>query len=131
MTESVAQRSTEPTTRNMGDVLEDALLHAKTLIQAELSLARQELSSELHGALGSLLVLSVGAMFLQAALLTLGVLLIIAFGVGIASGVVIAVFFAIGATCVALAGRALSRRKLPRTAERLSRDAKQVLETVK
>ena len=115
----------------MGEVLEDALLQAKTLIQAELSLARHELSSEIHGAMASLLLLAVGAMFLQAALMTLGVLLVIAFGVGIASAAVIALFVAIGGVCLAMAARALGRRKLPRTTERLSRDAKQVLETVK
>jgi uncharacterized membrane protein YqjE len=131
MSESVAKVSHESAPRNIGDVLEDALLQAKTLIQAELSLARHELSSELQGAYGSLLLLSIGAMFLQAALVTLGVGIVLAFGGSVAAVVVVAVFTALGCTCALLAARALGKRKLPRTTARLTLDAKQVLETVK
>jgi uncharacterized membrane protein YqjE len=131
MTESAVKRAPDSAPPNFGDLVEDALLQAKNLVQAELSLARRELSSEMKGAYGALLLLSIGAMFLQAALVTLGVLLILAFGVGIAAGVVIAVFAAVGLTCTLLAARALGGRKLPRTSARLALDAKQVLETVK
>ena len=131
MSESVAKQNQDPASRNMGDVLEDALLQAKTLIQAELSLARHELSSELRGTFGSLLLLATGAMFLQAALVTLGVWLLLAFGVGIAAVAVVGVFVALGSTCALMAARTLGKRKLPRTTARLALDAKQVLETVK
>ncbi|MES1173610.1 MAG: phage holin family protein [Myxococcales bacterium] len=131
MSESLDNANHESTPRNIGDVLEDALLQAKTLLQAELSLARHELSSELQGAYGSLLLLTIGAMFLQAALVTLGVALLLAFGAGVAAAVVVAVFAAVGGTCALLAVRGLSKRKLPRTTARLALDAKQVLETVK
>lgn len=131
MTESAVKRTPDSAPPNFGDLVEDALLQAKNLVQAELSLARSELSSEVKGAFGSLLLLSIGAMFLQAALVTLGVLLLLTFGVGIASGVVIAVLVAVGLTCLLIAARALGSRKLPRTSARLALDAKQVLETVK
>ena len=111
--------------------MEDALLQLKTLVQAELSLARRELASEVSGAYGSLIVVLVGAMFLQAALVTLGVLLVIALGVGIAASVVVIALSAIGGAGVWFGVRALGKRKLPRTSARLALDAKQVLETVK
>ncbi|MEO6601757.1 MAG: phage holin family protein [Polyangiaceae bacterium] len=131
MTEPALKQAPESASPNFGDLVEDALLQAKTLVQAELSLARRELSSEVKGAFGSLLLLSIGAMFLQAALVTLGVLLLLVVGVGVAAGVVIAVLGAVGVTCTLLAVKALGSRKLIRTSARLSLDAKQVLETVK
>src|SRR3954447_17502583 len=42
---------------NLGDLVEDALEQAKTLVQAEFSLARAELWAELKGALRSALLL--------------------------------------------------------------------------
>ncbi len=128
MLESVAPKSPEA---NLGDLVEDALHQAKTLVQAEFSLARGELKAELKQALGSALLLGAGAMFLQAALVTLGVLLVLALGVSIASAVVVLGLAAIAALLVLLGVRSVPREKLPRTTARLSADAKQVLETVK
>lgn len=130
MNDAVVKRSPD-SSRNIGDVLEDALLHAKTLIQAELSLARRELSSELQAAYSMLGLLAVGAMFLQAALVILGVSVLLAFGVGLPALAVIAVFVVGGGSCVLAALRGLGKRKLSATTARLASDAKEVLETVK
>jgi uncharacterized membrane protein YqjE len=116
---------------NLGELVEDALQQAKTLVQAELSLARRELRGELKRALGSALLLGAGAMFLQAALLSSCVLLVLALGGGIASVAVVLALVAIAGLLLLLGVRSARGEKLPRTTARLSRDAKQVLETVK
>lgn len=131
MTESAVKRAADSPAPNFADLVEDALLQLKTLVQAELSLARRELSTEAHSAFGSAITLLVGAMFLQAALVTLGVLLMLALGVSVAAGAVVVGLAAIGGACVWLGARALGKRKLPRTSARLALDAKQVLGTVK
>jgi len=128
MLESAAPNKSTP---NLGDLVEDALHQAKTLVQAEFSLARNELKGELKQALGSALLLGAGAMCLQAALVTLGVLLVLALGVGIASVFVVLGLVAIAASLLMLGVRAAQGKKLPRTTERLTSDAKQVMETVK
>ena len=115
---------------NLGDLVEDALHQAKTLVQAELSLARAELKGELRQVLGSVLLFGVGAMFLQAALVTLGVFLVLALGVRGEALLVVLGLMAIAAVFLVLGVRS-AELKLPRTTERLSKDAKQVLETVK
>ena len=54
MADSTSERATEPTAApNLGQLLENTLHHGKELLQAELSLARNELSNELSSALGS------------------------------------------------------------------------------
>lgn len=116
---------------NLGDLVEDALHQAKTLVQAEFSLARGELKAELKQMLGSALLLGVGAMFLQAALVTLGVLLVLALGVSLASVGIVLGLLAIAGLLLVLGVRSARHQKLPRTTARLSSDAKQVLETVK
>lgn len=121
----------KPSAPNLGELVEDALLQAKTLVQAELSLARGELKSELKQVLGSAVLLAAGAMCLQAALVTLGVLLVLALGVGAASALVILGLLAIAALFLILGLRSAKVGKFPRTSARLSSDAKQVLETVK
>ena len=121
MYQSAAPKQPAP---NLGELVEDAVEQAKTLLQAEFSLARVELKAELKQALGSALLLGAGAMFLQAALVTLGVSLVLALGSSIASVVVAASLLVLGL-------RSLRREKLPRTTARLSADAKRVLETVK
>ena len=72
-----------------------------------------------------------GAMFVQAALSTLGIVLVFAFGVGVASVALVVGLAAIGLVLALLALRSLERRKLPRTTARLTSDARQVMETVK
>jgi uncharacterized membrane protein YqjE len=121
----------KPPEQGLGDLIEDALHQAKTLVQAEISLARCELKDEFKQALGSAVVLGAGAMCLQAALTSLGVLLILALGVGAASALVVLGFLAFAGLFLVLGLRSLRRSKLPRTTARLSSDAKQVLETVK
>jgi hypothetical protein len=116
---------------NLGELLESTLHNAKTLLQAELSLAKRELSSELTSMLSSVGLLIAGAFFLQAALTTLGVLLVMAFGIGIAAVAVVVVLAGIGAALLVVALRALERKKLPRTTARLALDTQQVMETVK
>jgi uncharacterized membrane protein YqjE len=111
--------------------LEDALVQGKSLLQAELSLARKELSSEVDAAVGAGALLLVGFMFLQAGLVTLGVLLVLWLGVGAPAALLVAALLVFGAASTVVAVRTLQRRKLQRTAARLSLDAKQVLETVK
>ncbi|HYP97128.1 MAG TPA: phage holin family protein [Polyangiaceae bacterium] len=128
MLESAAPKSSPP---NLGDLIEDALHQAKTLVQAEFSLARGELKSEFKQALDSALLLGAGIMCLQAALVTLGVLLVLAMGVGAASVIVVLALLVFAGVFVGLGVRSAQRRKLPRTSARLSSDAKQVLETVK
>ncbi len=128
---SEAKRAPETPGPNLGDLLEDALHQAKDLVQAELSLARRELASELDAAYSALGLLAVGAVLVQAGVATLGVVLVLAFGVGVAAISVVVGFLAIGGVLVVLALRSLERRKLPRTTARLALDAKQVLETVK
>ena len=128
MYESAPPKKSAP---NLAELVEDALEQAKTLVQAEFSLARAELKAELKRALASALLLGAGAMFLQAALVTLGVLLVLALGVGIASAGVVLALFAIAASLLVLGVRSAGREKLPRTSARVSVDAKRVLETVK
>ena len=71
-------------------------------------------------------------MFLQAALVTLGVLLVLALGVGVASvGRGRRWLLLIGVATLLVARRALAQRKLLHTTARLTLDAKQVMETVK
>jgi len=107
------------------------LHQAKTLVQAEISLARGELKQELKQALGSALLLGAGVMVLQAALITLGVLLVLALGVGAASVLVVLGLVAFAALLLLLGVRSVRHRRLPSTTARLSSDAKQVLETIK
>ena len=126
-----ASEQAQASAPNLGQLLENTLHHAKELLQAELSLARKELSSELSAAFGAIALLAVGVMFLQGALATLGVVLVLAFGVGVAAIVLLACLTVIGVACSALALRALKLRKLPRTTARLALDAQQVMETVK
>jgi Flp pilus assembly protein TadB len=128
MLESAAPKQPAP---NLGELVEDALHQAKTLVQAEFSLARSELKSELKQTLSSALLLGAGAMCLQAALVTLGVLLILALGVGMTSVLVVLGLAALGAALLVVGVKSAQRRKLPRTTDRLSSDAKQVMETVK
>ncbi|MEI9938915.1 MAG: phage holin family protein [Pseudomonadota bacterium] len=128
MLESAAPKQPTP---NLGDLVEDALHQAKTLVQAEFALARGELKEELKHTLGSALLLGTGAMFLQAALVTLGVLLVLALGVSVASGLVVLGLAAIGTSIFVLGLRSTQQRRLPRTSARLGTDAKQLLETVK
>jgi hypothetical protein len=131
MTESNVRRAEAPPAPDFGDLLEDALLQAKNLVQAELSLARREVVSELSTAAHSLVTLVVGLMLLQAALATLGVLLVLSLGVSVASGGVVLGFALLGAVAVLYARRSLAQRKLARTTSRVALDAKQVMETVK
>jgi hypothetical protein len=130
MLETSVSRAPDKAAPNLGDLVEDALNQAKSLVQAEFSLARRELLSELKTAAGSLLGALVGLLFLQAALATLGVLLVLALGVKLGIAVVVG-FVAIGAAGLLSARRALRMRLLPRTTDRLALDAKQVMETVK
>jgi putative superfamily III holin-X len=116
---------------NLGQLLENTLHHAKELLQAEASLARRELSSEVSSAFGSIGLLAIGVMFLQGALTTLGVVLVLAFGVGVAAIALVAGLAAVGVVLSVVALRALERRKLPRTTGRLALDAQRVMETVK
>ena len=116
---------------NLGALLEDALLQAKNLVQAELSLARGELKSELTAASGTLLLLGISAMFLQAALVAGSVLLVMAFGVGVLAGAMVFAFALVGLMFSVFARRALAKKKLPRTMARLTADATQILETAK
>jgi Flp pilus assembly protein TadB len=131
MFESAAPRSAERSQPNLGDILEDALHQAKSLVQAELSLARRELVGELSSAASALALLSAGAILLTAGLATLGALLVLAFGVGIAAAAVVVAFLAPGTVLVVVAVRSLERKRFPRTTARLALDAKQVMETVK
>jgi hypothetical protein len=130
MLETSVSRAPDKAAPNLGDLVEDALNQAKSLVQAEFSLARRELLSELKTAAGSLLGALVGLLFLQAALATLGVLLVLALGVKLGIAVVVG-FLAIGAAGLLSARRSLRMRLLPRTTARLALDAKQVMETVK
>ena len=116
---------------NLGQLLENTLHHAKELLQAEASLARRELSSEVSSAFGSIGLLAIGVMFLQGALTTLGVVLVLAFGVGVAAIALVAGLAAVGVVLSVVALRALERRKLPRTTGRLALDAQRVMENVK
>jgi uncharacterized membrane protein YqjE len=131
MTEPSVKRAPTPSPPELGDLLEDALHQAKSLVQAEFSLARRELATELKATTSSLVALLIGAMFLQAALVTLGVLLVLALGVGIASAAVVVALAVIGGAVVLFARQALAQRGFQHAAARLTRDAKQVLETVK
>lgn len=116
---------------NLGELLENALRHTKSLVQAELSLARRELSDEISSAFGAIGLFVAGAMCLQAALITLGLLLALAFGVGVVGAVVVVLWAGVGAALCVFGKRALGRRRLPRTTARLALDAQQVIEAVK
>lgn len=127
----IPEKLPEKPAPNLGDLLEDALLQARTLVQAELALARAELKTEVSRTVSSLLMLVGAAMFFQAALATLGVLLVLAFGAGLAAAAVVVGLALIGVGLALAALRALDHKHLPKTTARLSNDAKQVLETVK
>jgi uncharacterized membrane protein YqjE len=116
---------------SFGELVEHTLHDAKGLLQAELSLARRELSSEVSSALGSIGLFLAGAMFLQAALTTLGVFVLIVFGAGAVGASMIAVLAGIGIWLCVRAKHALAQRKLPRTTARLALDAEQVMGAVK
>jgi hypothetical protein len=131
MTELSVKRTPTPPTPDLGDLLEDVLQQSKSLVQAEFSLARRELVAELRVATGSLVLLVTGVMFLQAALATLGVLIVLALGAGVASAGVVVALAAIGGVALLVARHELAHRKLPRTVARLTLDAKQIAETVK
>jgi len=128
MLETAATKQPAP---NLGDLVEDALHQAKTLVQAEFSLARGELKDELKQVAGSALLVGAGVMFAQAALTTLGVLLVLAFGAGLASALVVVALVVIAASLIVVGIRAAKGQKLRRTSKRLKTDAQQVLETVK
>jgi uncharacterized membrane protein YqjE len=130
MLQSVGPQQPAPNAK-LGDLVEDALHQAKTLVQAEFSLARAELKGELNQALGSALLIGSGVMFLQAALVTLGVLLVLALGVSIAAGLVVVGLIVIASALLAVGIRSARQGKLRRTTARLTADAKQVLETAK
>ncbi len=125
------QRKPEPAGPNLGDLVEDALHQAKTLVQAELSLAKRELTSEVTSTFDSLIWIACGALFAQAALTTLGFLAVLALGVGVAALGVVLVFTAVSTALFVIGVRALKQGKLPKTTARLALDAKQVMETVK
>ena len=131
MFESDPRRNAQDAAPHLGQLLEDTLQQAKNLVQAELSLARRELASELAVALSSLLLLVVGVVLAQAGLCTLGVLLVLSLGVGYTSLAVVSASVVLGVSLAAHACRSLQKRKLPRTTARLALDAEQVLETVK
>ncbi|MEP7051352.1 MAG: phage holin family protein [Pseudomonadota bacterium] len=116
---------------NLGDLVADALHQAKTLVQAELSLVKRELIQEVTGTVSSLIWLVTGVLFAQAALTTLGVLAVLALGVGIASVGVVLLLAAVAAAFFAIGVRVLKQRKLPKSTARLASDAKRVMETVK
>lgn len=131
MPESTLKRAPDQPTPDLGDLLEDVLHQAKTLMQAELSLARRELVTEVKTAAGSVVLLIVAVMILQAALVTLGVLLVLALGVGLASAGVIVGLAVIGTAILLFSRRALTRQNVANPLRRLTVDAKQVMETVK
>jgi Putative Actinobacterial Holin-X, holin superfamily III len=128
MSEPASERAAPP---NLGQLLEDTLHHGKDLLQAELSLARAEISRDVSSVFGSLGLLAVGAMFLQAALTTLGVVLVFAFGVGVVAIALLVLFTSIGSLLLLGGLRGLERKKLPRTTARLALDVERVMETVK
>jgi uncharacterized membrane protein YqjE len=129
--ETSLNRAPEKPAPNLGDLLEDVLHQSKSLVQAEFSLARRELVSDVKSTAGSLIFVVIGVMFLQAALATLGVLLVMAFGVGVGGAAVVVGLLAVGAAVLMWGLHSLERRKLERTTARLSLDTKQVMETVK
>jgi uncharacterized membrane protein YqjE len=131
MFEPATTHGAEHDSPNLGKLLEDALLQAKTLVQAELSLARSELKGELTAVYGSLLLIGISALFLQAALVAGSVLLVMSLGAGALAGAVVFAFALVGATFLLFARRALAAIKLPRTMARLTADATQILETAK
>ena len=131
MFESPTPRAPEPAQPNLGDLVEDALHQAKTLVQAELSLARRELTNEVTSTFDSLIWLACGALFAQAALTTLGVFAVLALGVGVASLGVVLGLAVVSTALFSIGIRALKQRGLPKTGARLAMDAKQVLGTVK
>lgn len=130
MPESASERA-GTTAPNLGELLESTLHHGKTLLQAELSLARRELAGELSSTFSSLGLLAIGAMFLQSALTALSVVLVLAFGIGVTAIAVVALLALVGGVLLVVALRSLEKKKLPRTSARLALDAQQVMGTVK
>ena len=126
-----APRKPEPAGPNLGDLVEDALHQAKTLVQAELSLAKRELTNDVTSTFDSIIWIACGVLFAQAALTTLGVLAVLALGAGVAALGVVLVLAAASTALIMIGARALKRRKLPKTTARVALDAKQVMETVK
>jgi len=130
MPATVVERANSPEP-SLGQLLEKTLHHAKDLVQAEISLAKHEVSSEISSALGAVAWLIAGLMFLQAALTTLGVLLVFELGGGAIAASVVVLMTSLGLAMCLLAKRGLEKRKLPQTSAHLGLDAQQVMETVK
>ncbi len=124
-------RAPEKPAPNLGDLLEDVLHQAKSLFEAELALAKRELVSDLKSGAVSVALVAVALLFLQAALTTLGVLLVMTVGAGFGGALVVVGMLAVSVTALLFARHLLARRKLARTSARLTTDAKQVMETVK
>ena len=118
------------TASNVGDLVEDVLLQAKTLLQAELSLARREIALELGAARALMVWLTVGVLCIHAALVSLGVLLVLWLGAGYGA-LTVAVLAVAGVSCTGVALRRFQGRKLPRTTDRLRSDAQHILATLK
>jgi hypothetical protein len=107
-----------------GQLVQHTLEDAKELVRAELALAKSEVAGELKAALVSVAVGAVAVVLMHTALLVLVTALIVALGADALTillvGLALVLLAAAGAAVAALF---FVRRHLPRTRERLARDA--------
>ncbi len=114
---------------SVAHVLEKTIQDALHLARAEITLAKQEVAEELGSAARSAVSLLVGVMFLQAALTSLAVLVLMLRGAALGFAVV-GGLFAVAVVLGLLGIHGLKRRNL-HTVARLKLDVREVAEAVK
>jgi Flp pilus assembly protein TadB len=121
----VQNTSTNPdTSERFAKLVQHTLEDAKELVRAELSLARSEVEGELKAALLSLSAGAIAVVLLHTALLVLVAALIVALG----GDALTILLIGLALVLLAVAGASVAvlffvRRHLPRTRERIARDA--------
>jgi VIT1/CCC1 family predicted Fe2+/Mn2+ transporter len=113
----------------LSQVAGDAVHQAGELIRAETALAKSEFRQEIRAAERGAIVLAVGLVLLQCALLVLAQALILKLGATVAIVAITGTSLMLAAgLCIGLGIAILGRRHLVRTQTRLERDAHTLLE---
>ncbi len=110
----------------LGKTMHDAL----ELARAELALAKKELVGEAHALFSSAAYAFAGLMIFEAALTTMGVLLVIRLHAAPAAWLVVAGFLLAAVVLAVLGVSTLKRNKLSK-AGRIANDTREIVETVK
>jgi len=120
-----------PGTSSAAQILEKTVQDGLALARAELTLAKREALEQARAWAGSALLAVLGVLFLEAALVTLGVLLVLLLHASALGFVVVAVLFAIALGFGLVARRALQQLKGPSAPARAELDAREVVAAIK